>query len=155
MAQEEGRNTPVEVRLAAQITFMQEQLNAALSQVTILEQKVNSQRDFVVTQIAWNTFMSEEAEQISKKLAEETGQINTRLVATNAKAEAAHTAAKLADNLARQAADTATKSLQASVSHHKRLKELEANMAQISSAQDTLHQQVAKQADKGRGGLAP
>ncbi len=96
------------MRLAAQITFKQEQLNAALSQVTMLEQKVNSQREFVVTQIAWNTSMSEEAEQINKRLAEETGQINTRLEATDAKAEAAHTAAKLADNMARQAADTAT-----------------------------------------------
>jgi hypothetical protein len=41
--QETGRKTPVEVRLEAQINFMQEQLNAALSQVTMLEQKVNSQ----------------------------------------------------------------------------------------------------------------
>ncbi len=60
-AQEKGRKTPVEVRLEAQINFMQEQLNAALSQVTMLEEKVNSQRDFVVTQVAWNTSMSEEA----------------------------------------------------------------------------------------------
>jgi hypothetical protein len=148
-AQETGRKTPVEVRMAAQINFMQEQLNAALSQVTILEQKVNSQRDFVVTQIAWNTSMSEEAEQISKRLAEETGQINTRLVATDAKAEAAQTAAKLADNRARQAVEVAAKSLQASVSQQKRLKELEASMAQISNSQDTLHQQLAQQADKG------
>jgi hypothetical protein len=146
---EEGRKTPVEVRLAAQITFMQEQLNAALSQVTMVEEKVNRQREFVVTQIAWNSSMSEEAEQITKRLAEETGQINTRLVATDAKAEAAHTAAKLADNMARQAADTASKSLQAAVSHQKRLKELEANMARISDAQDTLHQQVTSQADRG------
>ncbi len=110
--------------MAAQINFMQEQLNAALSQVTILEQKVNSQWDFVVTQIAWNTSMSEEAEQISKRLAEETGQINARLIATDAMAEAAHTAAKLADNRARQAGEVAAKSLQASVRHQKRLKEL-------------------------------
>jgi hypothetical protein len=146
---EEGRKTPVEVRLSAQITFMQEQLNAALSQVTMLEEKVNSQREFVVTQIAWNSSMSEEAEQIAKRLVEETGQLNTRLVAADAKAEAAHTAAKLADNMARQAADTASKSLQAAVSHQKRLKELEANMARISDAQDTLHQQVTSQADRG------
>jgi hypothetical protein len=119
LAAEEGRKTPVKVRLAAQITFMQEQLNAALSQVTMLEQKVNSQQEFVVTHIAWNTSMSEEAEQINKRLAEETGQINTKLEATDAKAEAAHTAAKLADNMARQAADTATKLLQAAVSHQK------------------------------------
>jgi hypothetical protein len=70
-------------------------------------------------------------------------------VAADAKAEAAHTAAKLADNMARQAADTASKSLQAAVSHQKRLKELEANMARISDAQDTLHQQVTSQADRG------
>jgi hypothetical protein len=148
-AQETGRKTPVEVRLAAQITFMQEQLDAALSQVTILEQKVNSQRDFVVTQVAWNTSMSEEAEQISKRLAEETGQLSSRIIATDAKAEAAHTAAKLADSRAKQATEVAAKSLQASVSHQKRLKELEANMAQISNAQETLHQQLTQQADKG------
>jgi chemotaxis protein histidine kinase CheA len=148
-AQETGRKTPVEVRLAAQITFMQEQLDAALSQVTILEQKVNSQRDFVVTQVAWNTSMSEEAEQISKRLAEETGQLSSRIIATDAKAEAAHTAAKLADNRAKQATEVAAKSLQASVSHQKRLKELEANMAQISNTQETLHQQLTQQADKG------
>jgi chemotaxis protein histidine kinase CheA len=148
-AQETGRKTPVEVRMAAQITFMQEQLDAALSQVTILEQKVNSQRDFVLTQVAWNTSMSEEAEQISKRLAEETGQLNSRIIATDAKAEAAHTAAKLADNRAKQATEVAAKSLQASVSHQKRLKELEANMAQISNTQETLHQQLTQQADKG------
>jgi hypothetical protein len=150
---EEGRKTPVEVRLAAQINFMQEQLNAALSQVTMLEEKVNSQREFVVTQIAWNTSMSEESEQTNKRLADETSQINTRLVATDAKAEAAHTAAKLADSMARQAADTASKSLQAAVSHQKRLKELEADMARISETQNNLHQQVTEQAD--RGGATP
>jgi hypothetical protein len=138
----------VEVRLEAQINFMQEQLNAALSQVTVLEEKVNSQREFVVTQIAWNTSMSEETEQISKRLAEETAQISTRLVATDAKADAAHTTAKLADSRAQQATEVAAKSLQASVSHQRRLKELEANMAQISSTQETLHQQVSQQAEK-------
>ncbi len=148
-AQEMGRKTPVEVRLEAQITFMQEQLNAALSQVTMLEQKVNSQREFVVTQVDWNKSMSEQAEQISKRLAEETAQINTRLVATDAKADAAHKAAKLADSRAQQATEVAAKSLQASVSHQRRLKELEASMAQISSTQETLHQQLAQQADKG------
>jgi hypothetical protein len=152
-AQEKGRKTPVEVRLEAQINFMQEQLNAALSQVTMLEEKVNSQRDFVVTQVAWNTSMSEEAGQISKRLEEETAQFNTRLVATDAKADAALTAAKLADNRAHQATEVAAKSMQASVSHQRRLKELEASMAQISSTQETLHQQVSQQT--GKEGATP
>ncbi len=147
--QETGRKTPVEVRLEAQINFMQEQLNAALSQVTMLEQKVNSQREFVVTQVDWNKSMSEEAEQISKRLEEETAQINTRLVATDAKADAAHKVAKLADSRAQQASEVAAKSLQASVSHQRRLKELEASMTKISSTQETLHQQLAQKADKG------
>jgi methylphosphotriester-DNA--protein-cysteine methyltransferase len=115
----------------------------------MLEQKVNSQRDFVVTQVDWNKSMSEEAEQISKRLEEESAQINTRLVANDAKADAAHKAAKLADNRAQQALEVAAKSLQASVSHQKRLKELEASMTQISSAQETLHQQLAQQGEKG------
>jgi hypothetical protein len=93
--------------------------------------------------------MSEETEQTNKRLDEETGKISTRLVATDAKAEAAHKAAKLADSRAQQATEVAAKSLQASVSHQKRLKELEASMAQISSKQETLHQQLAQQADKG------
>jgi hypothetical protein len=59
-AQEEGRVTPAEVRMSAQITFMQEQLNAALSQVTILEKRVTSQQEFIDNQIAWNKSMSAE-----------------------------------------------------------------------------------------------
>ncbi len=96
------------MRLAAQITFMQEQLNAALSQVTILEQMVSGQRDFITKQFAWNTSLSAETEQLS-----------SRLVSANAKAEVVHTAAKVADSLARKAADTATKTMQAAISHQK------------------------------------
>ncbi len=147
--QDEGRRTPVELRLAAQITFVQEQLNAALSQVTVnqeqlnaalsrvtvLEERVAGQREFITTQLAWNKSMSAETEQLS-----------SRLVSTDAKAEAAHTIAKAADSTAKRAADTANKSMQAAISHQSRLKALEASMTQISKKQDTLSQQMGSQA---------
>jgi hypothetical protein len=134
--------------MSAQITFMQEQLNAALSQVTILEQKVASQQEFIVTQVAWNKSMSAESEQLDMKLTDETEQLNSRLVSTDAKAEAAHTAAKTADSIARKAADTANKSIQAAISHQSRLKTLEDNMTKLLQAQPQTSQQAA-------GPLAP
>jgi hypothetical protein len=138
--QEEGRVTPAEVRMSAQITFLQEQLNAALSQMTILEKKVAGQQEFIETQIAWNKSMSAESEHLDKKLTDESEQLNSRLVSTDAKAEAAHTAAKTADSIARKAADTANKSIQAAISHQSQLKALEASMTKISQAQASLSQ---------------
>jgi hypothetical protein len=125
----EGRTTPVEARLTAQIAFLQEQLNAVLAQVTLLDQQVSGHREFVTTQIAWNTSMSAE-----------TAQLSSRLLEADAKAETAHTAAKVADGLARKAADTAGKSMQAAISHQSQLKALEATMAKISKAQESLSQ---------------
>ncbi len=141
--QEEGRVSPIE--MSARITFMQEQLNAALSQVTILEKRVAGQQEFIDTQIAWNRSMSAESEQLNTKLADETEQLSSRLLATDAKAEAAHTAAKTADSIARKAADTANKSIQAAISHQSQLKALEANMLKISQAQASLAAQVHPQ----------
>jgi hypothetical protein len=135
--------------MSARITFMQEQLNAALSQVTILEKRVAGQQEFIDTQIAWNRSMSAESEQLNTKLAEETEQLSSRLLATDAKAEAAHTAAKTADSIARKAADTASKSIQAAISHQSQLKALEASMLKISQAQASLaqvHPQSAQRA---------
>jgi hypothetical protein len=155
MAQEEGRVTPAELRMSAQITFMQEQLNAALSQVTILEKRVTSQQEFIDNQIAWNKSMSAESEQLDMKITDETEQINSRLVSTDAKAEAAHTAAKTADSIARKAADTANKSMQAVISHQSQLKALEANMTRISQAQNTLAQAQQQTSQQVAGPLAP
>ncbi len=133
----EGRRTPVEARLTAQLNYMQGQLNAALSQVIALEEMVTCQRDFISQQQSWNTSMSAEAERL-----------NSRLVTTDAKADAAHTAAKLADSIARKSADAANKSLQIMVSHQAQLKALEASMAQLNKTQQTLSQQVGNQADR-------
>ncbi len=49
VSQADGRRKPVEVRMT-QIAYMQGQLDAALSQVTALEQIVSCQRDFIARQ---------------------------------------------------------------------------------------------------------
>jgi hypothetical protein len=64
-------------------------------------------------------------------------------VSTDAKAEAAHTAAKTADSIARKAADTANKSIQAAISHQSRLKALEDSMTRLVQAQPQTSQQAA------------
>jgi hypothetical protein len=133
----EGRKTPVEARLTAQLNYMQGQLNAALSQLAALEEMVTCQREFINQQQSWNTSMSAEAEQL-----------NSRLVTIDAKADAAHMAAKLADSIARKSADTANRSLQASVSHQAQLKALDASMAQLNKTQQTLFQQAGGLADR-------
>jgi hypothetical protein len=83
----------------------------------------------------------------------ETGQLNSRLVEVDAKAEAAHTAAKVADGLARKAADTAGKSMQAVISHQSQLKVLEATMAKISKAQDSLSQASSQISSQGASSM--
>jgi hypothetical protein len=116
--------------------------------VTILEQKVVSQQEFIDTQVAWNKSMSAESERLDMKLTDETEKLNSRLVSTDAKAEAAHTAAKTADTIARKAADTANKSIQAAISHQSQLKALEDRMTRLAQAQPQTSQQAA-------GPLAP
>jgi hypothetical protein len=102
--------------------------------------------------------MSAESEQLNMRLTDETEQLSSRLLSTDAKAEAAHTAAKTADSIARKAADTANKSMQAAISHQSQLKALEANMLKISQAQASLaqaHQQsIQRSADHGADTMA-
>jgi hypothetical protein len=133
--QAEGRRTPIEDRLNAKITYMQGQLDAAISQVTALEQIVSYQRGFFTQQQSWNTSISAE-----------TNQLSSRLVAVDAKADAAHNVAKQADNIARKSAETANRSLQVAVSHQSQIKALEASMAELNRKQESLSQQAGCQA---------
>jgi hypothetical protein len=133
--QAEGRRTPVEDRLNAKITYIQGQLDAAISQVTALQQMVTYQRDFITQQQSWNTSISEE-----------TTQLSSRLVAADAKAEAAHNIAKQADSIARRSAEAANKSLQVAATHQTQIKALEASMAELNRKQESLSQQAGCQA---------
>ncbi len=133
--QAEGRRTPIEDRLNAKITYIQGQLDAAISQVTVLEQIVTYQRDFITQQQTWNTSISTE-----------TSQLSSRLVAADAKAEAAHNIAKQADSIARKSVEAANRSLQVAATHQTQIKALEASMAELNRKQESLSQQAECQA---------
>jgi hypothetical protein len=117
---------------------MKEQLAAVLTRVAVLAELVADHAEFHNQQQEWNKTMSAEFQMVS-----------SRLVSADAKAEAAHVAAKMAGSLAKKSAVMASKALQTTTNYQSQLKTLEANMAAIIKTQDTLAQQL------GRHQMAP
>ncbi len=93
---------------------MKEQLTDVSAQTTALSELVAGPTELHNQQQEWNKTMSSEFQTVS-----------SRLVSTDTKTAAAHTAAKLADSIARRSADMAGKALQATVSYQNQLKTIE------------------------------
>jgi hypothetical protein len=123
----------------AEMAYMKEQLVVAFSKISVLEEMVAGQAAMLTNQQTWNSAMSTESRNTS-----------SRVVEADAKAEAAHTAAKAAENAirsvdskAKKAADMAGKALQITADTQNQLRALEASMTAINKKQQDLAQHLS------------
>ncbi len=66
------------------------------------------------------------------------GKLSSKLVSADAKPEVSHTAAKLANQVARQAADAASKSMELAQNHQKELRAVKTRLVNMTKTQNAL-----------------